>query len=83
MKAAVFKVRTRHKLRLSKIDPDETANLDKNEAIPYLAALHERISVLQERLDIGNRCCNYINNWMVGLTTWVRSQLAGGSCRSL
>jgi PPK2 family polyphosphate:nucleotide phosphotransferase len=55
MKAAVFRITPKHKLRLSKIDPEDTGNLNKNASAQCLAELHEKISVLQQRLFAEHR----------------------------
>jgi PPK2 family polyphosphate:nucleotide phosphotransferase len=50
MKSATVKARPGHKIRLSKIDPDDTAGLTKEEACTRFAELREEVSLLQEKL---------------------------------
>ena len=50
MKSAAIKVRPGHKIRLSKIDPDDTGGRSKEEACARLVDLREKIDLLQERL---------------------------------
>ncbi len=47
MKSASIKVRPGHTLRLSKIDPGDTGNLRKEDAVERFAELREKISELQ------------------------------------
>jgi PPK2 family polyphosphate:nucleotide phosphotransferase len=50
MKSAAVKTRPGHKIRLSKIDPDDTGGRSKKEACSRLAELREAVSLLQEKL---------------------------------
>jgi PPK2 family polyphosphate:nucleotide phosphotransferase len=50
MKSAAVKARPSNKIRLSKIDPDDTGGMGKEEACARLADLREKISLLQEQL---------------------------------
>lgn len=49
MKSATIKTRPGHKIRLSKIDPDATGGLTKDEACPRFEELREEINGLQEK----------------------------------
>jgi PPK2 family polyphosphate:nucleotide phosphotransferase len=53
MKTAAVTARPGHKVRLSKIDPDDTGGVTKEEAIERFEELREEISVLQEKLYAG------------------------------
>ena len=50
MKSATIKVRSGDKIRLSKIDPNDTGKMIKEEACARLVELREKIDLLQERL---------------------------------
>jgi PPK2 family polyphosphate:nucleotide phosphotransferase len=50
MKSAAIKVRSGRTIRLSKIDPDDTGGMSKEEACARLVDLREKIDLLQERL---------------------------------
>ncbi|HXM73828.1 MAG TPA: polyphosphate kinase 2 family protein [Chthoniobacterales bacterium] len=50
MKSAAVKVRPGDKIRLSKIDPDDTGGMSKSEACKRIVDLREKIDQLQERL---------------------------------
>ena len=50
MKSGAIKVRPGHKIRLSKIDPDDTGGMSKEEACARSVDLREKIDQLQERL---------------------------------
>jgi len=51
MKSAAVKARPGDKIRLSKIDPDDTGGISKKEACTRFVDLREEISLLQEKLD--------------------------------
>jgi PPK2 family polyphosphate:nucleotide phosphotransferase len=55
VKTAVFTVRPGHKLHLSKIDPDDTGKLKKEEATQRFTLLREKISLLQQKLFAEHR----------------------------
>ena len=55
MRSAVVKARPGHKVRLSKIDPDDTGGVKKEKAIERFLALREKISALQEKLYAEHR----------------------------
>jgi PPK2 family polyphosphate:nucleotide phosphotransferase len=50
MKSATIKVRSGDKIRLSKIDPNDTGKMIKEEACARLVELREKIDLLQEKL---------------------------------
>ena len=50
MKSAAVKARPGDKIRLSKIDPDDTGSMSKEEACTRFVELREEISLLQEKL---------------------------------
>jgi PPK2 family polyphosphate:nucleotide phosphotransferase len=50
MKSAAVKAARGDKIRLSKIDPDDTGDIDKDEAWARFTELREKISLLQEKL---------------------------------
>jgi PPK2 family polyphosphate:nucleotide phosphotransferase len=50
MKSAAVKARPGDKIRLSKIDPDDTGELSKEEAYTRFVDLREEVSLLQEKL---------------------------------
>jgi PPK2 family polyphosphate:nucleotide phosphotransferase len=50
MKSATIKVRSGDKIRLSKIDPNDTGQMIKEEACARLVELREKIDLLQEKL---------------------------------
>ena len=50
MKSPAVKVEPGHKIRLSKIDPDDTGGLSKEEACSRFDELREEVSLLQEKL---------------------------------
>jgi PPK2 family polyphosphate:nucleotide phosphotransferase len=50
MKSTAVKARPGHKIRLSKIDPNDTGGLGKEEACSRFAELREEVSLLQEKL---------------------------------
>jgi len=50
MKSAAVKVRPGDKIRLSKIDPDDTVGMSKKDACTRFVELREEISLLQEKL---------------------------------
>src|ERR1700682_1375461 len=50
MKSGAIKVRPGHKIRLSKIDPDDTGGMSKEAACARSVDLREKIDQLQERL---------------------------------
>ena len=50
MKSAALKVRSGDKIRLPKIDPDDTGGMSKSEACKRIVDLREEISLLQEKL---------------------------------
>jgi PPK2 family polyphosphate:nucleotide phosphotransferase len=50
MKSAAVKVRPGDKIRLSKIDPDETGGISKDEACARFVDLRGKIALLQEKL---------------------------------
>lgn len=50
MKAAITKARPGHKIRLSKINPDDTGRITKDKALDRFVELREKVSLLQERL---------------------------------
>src|ERR1700719_4320053 len=50
VKSATVKVRPGHRIRLSKIDPDDTGGLSREEACSRFAELREEVSLLQEKL---------------------------------
>jgi PPK2 family polyphosphate:nucleotide phosphotransferase len=50
MKSAAVKVRPGHKIRLSKIDPDDTGGMSKEDACARFVDLREKIDELQEKL---------------------------------
>ena len=51
MKSAAVKARPGDKIRLSKIDPDDTGGISKKEVCTRFVDLPEEISLLQEKLD--------------------------------
>ncbi len=55
MKTAIVTARPGHKIRLSKIDPDETGDVKKEDALEQFALLREKISGLQEVLYAEHR----------------------------
>lgn len=50
MKSAAVKVRPGDKIRLSKIDPDDTGGMNKEEACTRFVDLREKVNQLQEKL---------------------------------
>src|SRR5438552_18913007 len=55
MKTAIVTARPGHKVRLSKIDPNDTGGLRKEEALERFAELREKIAALQEVLYAEHR----------------------------
>lgn len=56
MKTSAVTVRLGRKIRLSKIDPDETGGRNKQEALEQFCELREKISELQQVLYAEHRC---------------------------
>ena len=50
MKAAMVKARPGHRIRLAKINPDDTGRITKDQALDRFVELREKVSLLQERL---------------------------------
>src|SRR5438874_10779487 len=55
MKTAIVVARHGHKVRLSKIDPDDTAGVTKEEALERVAQVGETLNDLQETLYAEHR----------------------------
>src|SRR6266576_5730229 len=55
MKTAIVTASPKGKIRLDKINPDDTGGLEKEEALEKLAGLREKIAALQEVFYAENR----------------------------
>jgi len=55
MKTAIVTARPGYKIRLSKVDPDDTGGLKEEEALEQFVELRERVAVLQEVLYADHR----------------------------
>jgi hypothetical protein len=65
MKSPAVTICPGDKIKLSKIDPDDTGGYSKEEALQQFCELREKIDTLQESCmpNIGEVCCSFFKRW--------------------